>query len=209
VWFTSPSTGYAAGNPSGNAGIAAVYKSIDSGTTWTLQATSKGNGNTLFAIRFVSANTGYAAGAFGNLLTTTDAGANWIAEDASNYNDGFYDFSAITFAGPSIGFMTDAGGGVYRTSNSGGLVVALRPATSPDGVIVTEKNDVLEYSLPRAGNVSIALYDAHGRRLKTLFEGSQEAGAHALTLPSAKLSAGRYLVEVRAGAMSRSVSFTK
>jgi len=55
----------------------------------------------------------------------------------------------------------------------------------------------LSYSLPKAGTVRIALYDATGRRVQSLSEGVVSPGAHELRQPLG-LASGTYFVKVEA-----------
>jgi len=57
----------------------------------------------------------------------------------------------------------------------------------------------LDYALPAAADVSIALFDVAGRRLRTLLEESQPAGEHRLAWIASGLGRGMYFVRVRAG----------
>jgi len=55
----------------------------------------------------------------------------------------------------------------------------------------------LRYTLRRSGAVTAALYDALGRRIRTLASGRQAAGEHALSVPVEGLPAGAYFVRLR------------
>jgi photosystem II stability/assembly factor-like uncharacterized protein len=62
VWVT--------GNPGG-----CVWHSPDAGATWTRQAT--GHSAPIHALNFSNEETGFAVGAFGTILRTTDGGSSW------------------------------------------------------------------------------------------------------------------------------------
>ena len=57
---------------------------------------------------------------------------------------------------------------------------------------------VIRYSLGQAGPVSLALYDARGRRVQSLFEGSQPAGEHFVLLRAGSLPSGTYYYRLHA-----------
>ncbi len=59
----------------------------------------------------------------------------------------------------------------------------------------------LEYSLPTASDVTIALYDIAGRRMTTLLNGSQDQGMHQLSWNSGSLKRGMYFIRLQAGAV--------
>lgn len=61
---------WVAGNPGG-----CVWHSRDGGTQWTRQAT--GHSAPIHALNFSTEETGFAVGAFGTILRTTDGGSSW------------------------------------------------------------------------------------------------------------------------------------
>ncbi len=70
----------------------------------------------------------------------------------------------------------------------------------------------LEYGLAAAGRVEIALYDLHGRRVRTLADGIQAAGRHVVrwsvgTGAEWRLDAGVYFLRVIAPGMDRRTRF--
>ncbi len=54
----------------------------------------------------------------------------------------------------------------------------------------------LRYTLPTAGNATVAVYDVLGRRVQVLATGRHAAGAHTLRLDAAGLASGAYLVRL-------------
>jgi hypothetical protein len=57
---------------------------------------------------------------------------------------------------------------------------------------VSVNGNQLRYSLPRAGDVSVKLYDVSGREVATLVKGTQGAGSY--RTPLGKISAGSYIL---------------
>lgn len=55
----------------------------------------------------------------------------------------------------------------------------------------------IDYSLEQAGPVSLDLYDLQGRKVKTLFEGKQQAGHYQVTLDASDLTSGVYFYRLR------------
>ena len=70
---------------------------------------------------------------------------------------------------------------------------------------------VLEYSLPEAGIVRIALYDVVGRRVAVLFDGAQSEGVHELSWSTADLRQGVYFcrMETARAAVSKPILLVK
>lgn len=56
----------------------------------------------------------------------------------------------------------------------------------------------LDFALPEAGPVKVAIYNAVGQRLATLVDGYRDAGRHQVTWDAASLPTGIYFAEVRA-----------
>ncbi len=61
---------------------------------------------------------------------------------------------------------------------------------------------VISYALPKAGHVSISVYDALGREVAQLIHGEQNAGRHTVNFDASKLSSGIYLYKMTSGTFS-------
>ncbi len=57
----------------------------------------------------------------------------------------------------------------------------------------------IEFDLPEAVNVQLTVFDALGRRVKTLVDGSLEAGTHSVRFDASQLPSGLYLYRIQAG----------
>src|SRR5690606_8237523 len=62
---------------------------------------------------------------------------------------------------------------------------------------------VIEYALPEAGPVKLAVYDAVGRLVATLVEGERPAGYHEVVWEAGGLASGVYFYRLEAGAFQR------
>jgi hypothetical protein len=71
---------------------------------------------------------------------------------------------------------------------------AIRPTLAPTQNPFVGKTQI-SYSLPRAGNASLRLYDVSGALVLTLARGNTTAGTHNTLLSSEKLSRGIYLLK--------------
>jgi hypothetical protein len=58
------------------------------------------------------------------------------------------------------------------------------------------RNGRVQFSLARPGPAVCAVYDAGGRRVRTLWDGNLEAGRHELGWNAADLTPGVYIVRV-------------
>ncbi len=61
----------------------------------------------------------------------------------------------------------------------------------------------IEYTLPRAGRLKIAVYDINGRETAVLEDGWKEAGRHRIRFNGSSLSSGIYFCRMSAGAFSQ------
>jgi hypothetical protein len=60
---------------------------------------------------------------------------------------------------------------------------------------------VISYQLPTTSFVSLEVYDMSGRKIKTLLNEHQPAGAHSMTFDAASLSSGMYFCRLTAGSL--------
>ncbi|MRR10544.1 T9SS type A sorting domain-containing protein, partial [bacterium] len=65
----------------------------------------------------------------------------------------------------------------------------------------------ISYTVGRAGGVELAVYDALGRRVRTLVRARQGPGTHAATFEAGTLPAGVYYCRLRAGDDAGTVKF--
>jgi ELWxxDGT repeat protein len=80
-----------------------------------------------------------------------------------------------------------------------------RQNTLPDEVTLTSypnpmrRQGILRYTLPEAAEVRLEVYDALGRKVRTLIDEKQNAGRQNVTLQTGALSSGVYLLRLTAG----------
>ncbi|MBW8889962.1 MAG: hypothetical protein JF616_19575 [Fibrobacteres bacterium] len=76
VRFTSPDTGFLAGDTSSNFGLVAILKTVDGGRDWS-PVSPPGLTTRFNSIAFTGSRTGYAVGDTGIILKTFDGGDSW------------------------------------------------------------------------------------------------------------------------------------
>ncbi|MBL8028375.1 MAG: T9SS type A sorting domain-containing protein, partial [Fibrobacteres bacterium] len=120
------------------------------------------------------------------------------------------------------GFMLDTKRGLlwYHEANSMKTsVIKLTSAVFPSGSYTEKKSDKAKtylkispnpfnpstsvmFSLPVAGNVTLAIYTPDGRIVKELLQSTRtEAGSHAIKLDGKELTSGAYIVKLECGNM--------
>ncbi len=67
---------------------------------------------------------------------------------------------------------------------------------------------LIKYSVPQQSKIVIALYDIIGNKIKTLYDGIQQAGVHQLTLNASDLPSGIYFVSMTAADFSKAIKIT-
>jgi photosystem II stability/assembly factor-like uncharacterized protein len=107
VFFLDSTTGWIAG--------ASIYKTVDSGTSWTKQT---GDGNTEFsAVSFADAQNGWAVG-FNNLvLRTTNGGQSWTTQNVGA--PPVTAITGVTAIDANTAWVAGWDGFVARTTNAG------------------------------------------------------------------------------------------
>lgn len=118
------------------------------------------------------------------------------------------------FSSPAI----DANGNLYVGSFSdlkaykGGKAVSVpdKPAL-PEQVNLRQNfpnpfnpRTKITFSLPRAAEVKLTVYDLLGHRIATLVDGKRQAGQHSLTFDASKLSSGVYIYRLKSVGFSKS-----
>jgi hypothetical protein len=59
------------------------------------------------------------------------------------------------------------------------------------------------YSIPKAGDIKLRVFDVTGRDVRTLVEGTREAGEHSVVFNGGDLASGIYFVQMKAGGISQ------
>ena len=128
VYFINESTGWIVGDTT------AVFKSTNGGLNWTKQEISYITDTELFSVKFLNANTGFAAGGhhsgfynfyYAYIFKTTNGGDNWF-NLYNNQGGSPWLFTEILPLNDSTIFATAEGstsfiatGGVYKSTNGG------------------------------------------------------------------------------------------
>jgi len=69
------------------------------------------------------------------------------------------------------------------------------------------RGSTIHFSLPEASSIRLNLYDAAGRRVRSLTSGVYESGEHSVPINQAELSAGVYFVHLESNNRQASVKF--
>jgi photosystem II stability/assembly factor-like uncharacterized protein len=96
------------------AGSWGIVRTTDGGGTWTTPAGA--GSNALYALEFVDASTGYAAGLSNTILKTTDGGETWNELSSGTSYVSFY---SICFLTAQRGWVVGSSGTIINTTDGG------------------------------------------------------------------------------------------
>ncbi len=155
-----------------------LARTTDGGATWT--PTHDLNGLHVYGGAFSEPLHGWVVGEDGLILSSTDAGVTWNPEPSGTTNG----LNQITFVNPSCGWICTSGGILKYTGGSAAPEpVILHPSTFILSAYPNPFNPqtTLQFTLPRAGRVSLTVYDLLGREVATLLDAPRTAGTHRVT----------------------------
>jgi len=150
-------------------------------------------------------------------LSSTDGGATWIDEGifvgADEQEEEAFEFPVVTSAG---GWTTGLHGSYVDNSDYTFYHAGLMPPpgvseSSPaeNGLALSVKNPVdnsgnVRFTLPENSDVALKLFDASGRLVRNISRNALSAGTHELTIGTANLPDGVYVLTIEAGKTSAS-----
>ena len=112
IFFTNINNGYYTGGDAMTFGQ--IKKTTDGGITWYDQYVSYTT-NKISNIFFINQNRGWALPGGGNILSTTDAGSNWIIQNGSSVQN----LLSVYFINEDTGWISSSSGFIFKTTNSG------------------------------------------------------------------------------------------
>ena len=186
-----------------------LAKTTDGGITWALQDLGTTQDH-LFDLSVVSTTEVWVTGREqgtdrGFVYHTTNGGTSWSKQLVSNYP-----YVPVSVSGLASGSAWIGGYAGRILQHQGQSVDAPVVAAVVGGPMLTASpnpfrtDSVLRYVLPEGGRVKLEVFDVAGRRVASLADGEQEAGAHQLVWQpvqprsgSPALSAGVYFARLK------------
>jgi photosystem II stability/assembly factor-like uncharacterized protein len=178
-----------------------IAETVDGGFSWNY--TNAGYQKYYRDISFFDTSNGITVGDNGFVEYTTDGGSVWIESKTDTLSLLF----GIRMTSSRVGISVGRAGTILRLTLSGNLNV---DDHDDNGKLF--KYDLyqnypnpfnpetkIEYSLPEKVHVTIKLFDAIGREIRTLVNEIQEAGYKELMFNAGNLSNGIYLYQLQAG----------
>jgi photosystem II stability/assembly factor-like uncharacterized protein len=198
IHFLNANTGFAASLGG------AVFKTTNGGNSW--QVILPNTGFTLFGIQSISPGICYAVGDNSRIFKSTNEGTTWALQQLPtgiNYTI----FSAIQFKNVSTGWVIGSLGTILKTTNGGELIGVQNIGTSIPNEYELYQNypnpfnpaTTIEFDIPKAVNVTIAVYDIRGKEIEQLVNENLQPGSYKTIFDAGKLSSGIYFYRITAG----------
>ena len=187
------STAYAVGDKN-------IQKTTDKGATWNyLDHGVAGIDSTFYTVAF-EGDVGYVASFSGEIMKTEDGGASWEV-DSTFVGDLFFYSAAFADSGKATLGTSDGtivGDDVTLDAREDRAETPAEFSLAQNYPNPFNPTTTIRFSLDRASDVSVVLYDMLGRRVRTIFEGRADAGEHAFRLDATGLASGTYLYRLSA-----------
>ncbi|MCK6618900.1 MAG: T9SS type A sorting domain-containing protein [Calditrichaceae bacterium] len=206
--FTDINIGYAASGVW--TGEGAISRTIDGGANWTTVLFP----GVLYGIDFPISNTGligFAVGAGGVILKTTNAGVNWQPQMSGNVQT----LRGVYFTDLDNGYVVGEGGAILKTTTGGepptGVEAPVPGNRIPTSMALRQNypnpfnpSTTISYYLPQGAAVRLTVYNAAGQAVRTLLNRQQAAGEHTVVWDGRDdvgraASSGVYLYRLEAG----------
>jgi hypothetical protein len=144
--------------------IALVFTGFYSFAQWTTQNPLP-TGNSLRAVYFPDANTGYAVGMNGIILKTIDAGTNWVLQASGTTNN----LKSVFFTDANNGYVVGDHGTILKTTNGGyGLGINNNLQTNSLKFYPNPATEKINIELSEPGsnmNGTISIYEMTGQEM--------------------------------------------
>jgi photosystem II stability/assembly factor-like uncharacterized protein len=200
IFMNNATTGVASMTTSAPA-VAPNNVTTDGGTTWTASSyTPAGVG---FALRGIH-GTGYCwMGMATGIIRSTNSGTTWTSQFTSA--NAIY---GLTFYSQGLGWACTATGKIYKYVDPTFTGVSNNNQTHKDFTLGQNypnpfnPTTTINYSIPKASNVTIKLYDMLGHEVMSLVNGFQTSGNHTAFVDATSLASGVYVYKMTAGDFS-------
>ena len=192
-----------------------MYKTINGGNSWTYLNLPFGSGSNLIRFSVITRNIIWGTGGqlyFGNnafrgiVYATNDGGSTWAYQmpDTSFEIDRYYFIKFVNTNtgwayGLTKGIHTTNGGGIFTGIHQKGNEVPKNYSLSQNYPNPFNPSTIINYQLPKSGEVELIIYDALGRKMKTLVNEKQNAGSYQVEFDGSNFPSGVYFYKLQSG----------
>lgn len=203
-YFFDRLRGWGKGVSPDNPNIYRILATTDGGSSWAIQLIDSSAGG-LFGggISFHDSLRGWIVGGGGGMRYTSDGGNTWLNKTGATSKL----LNGLGLAAADRAWVVGYGGAILALRSDGIVSVP-----EEDALPRSEQMDVFPnypnpfnsqtrilYRLPRAGAVTLELYDIIGRRIKRMDEGYRELGEYTVIIHSEGLTSGVYFYKLTSG----------
>jgi photosystem II stability/assembly factor-like uncharacterized protein len=186
-----------------------ILKTTDAGANWA-SVTPTGCDTRFDNVYVEGGGVGYAVGGY-DVWKTTDAGDTWTIYSQDEIENAAYCVATTTPGGVLLG---SGGATIYA---DGPVDVDDREAAPNEFTLAPNypnpfnPTTVIEFTLPRAAEIELTIYNAAGEAIEKTAAGRFQAGTHTFTFDADGLASGVYFFELRweNGALARKMTLLK
>lgn len=207
IQFTDSSHGFAVGGLSG--GETKLWTS-DGGASWNV--VDKTQGSSLHGLWMTANDTGWTVGGANAGLTiqkTNDGGQSWTSQQfPSNLGAFIIYFQDVAFVSPNVGWIVGDSGVILKTTNGGNPITGIAENHyGPPSEFRLDQNypnpfnpsTSITFSIPVESVVSLEIFDALGRMVKTVVAGKLAPGIYTREWDASAFPSGMYFCRLSAG----------
>ncbi|HMT10412.1 MAG TPA: T9SS type A sorting domain-containing protein, partial [Ignavibacteria bacterium] len=182
-----------------------MLRTTNGGTSWVPFGSALSS--SVWDIKMLNANSGYAVTSSGYIHKTIDGGATWPLERRITINT----FNAVCISPDGYGFAVGNSGTMLRASNP---LVGIQPVSNVvPSEFKLEQNypnpfnpeTRIRFSLPRNEKAELRIFDAAGRLTAELVNEELQAGSFEITWHAGSLPSGVYFCRLNAGKYSGTI----
>ena len=199
VYFSDANTGIYGTNAS------RIVKTTNGGDSWYL--VNNTIGGAVWGLAFPTPNIGYACTDSGKVMRTVNGGENWIVQNTPlTGTDHFYE---ISFPTVNTGYVCSWSGKILKTTDGGATYVSNINSNVPDEYKLYQNypnpfnpSTNIKFQLHESGFVTLKVYDAMGKEIRTLLNEKMDAGEYETTFNAEGISSGIYFYKIQSGDFS-------
>jgi photosystem II stability/assembly factor-like uncharacterized protein len=191
IKFINESTGFVVGGEQ-------IAKTSDSGNNWIVKYNS--GGSQLNDITTWGNNIAWVVGT-DKIVKTANKGENWIKRSFSPYN-----YLISVDCADSLTCFAVGGNALYKTTNGGVTFMEDNIIDRFTSYLLTQNypnpfnpTTTIQYQIPKAGFVSLKIYDLLGREITTLVNEEKPAGTYEVEFNGSNLPSGVYFYKLESG----------
>jgi photosystem II stability/assembly factor-like uncharacterized protein len=194
VYFTDPDIGYIAIQ-------GGVLKTTNGGSSWSQILSTYYN--VIKSIRFLDGKNGYVGGDL--LFFTTDAGNSWNNISLMDITPN--NISDLYFIDSKTGYVVGDNGMILKTTSGG--ITSINNNEKPihlTNYYISQNypnpfnpSTTINYSLSKAGNVKLTIYNILGSKVATIVDAYKPAGNYSVQFNGSNLASGIYMYRLESG----------